>query len=51
MWGSKIFSLNDSIVSVIEVALSVPLYQCLEKKYFRCVQLFINTYNQNYIYL
>ncbi|XP_027848854.1 intraflagellar transport protein 122 homolog [Aphis gossypii] len=34
MWGSKIFSLNDSIVSVIEVALSVPLYQCLEKKYF-----------------
>jgi len=42
MWGSKIFSLNDSIVSVIEVALSVPLYQYLEKKYFRYVKIFVN---------
>lgn len=39
MWGSKIFSLNDSIVSVIEVALSVPLYQYLEKKCFRYVDI------------
>lgn len=39
MWGSKIFSLNDSIVSVIEVALSVPLYQYIEKKYFRYVNI------------
>lgn len=37
MWGSKIFSLNDSQVSVIEVALSVPLYQYLERKCFRYV--------------
>lgn len=37
MWGSKIFSLNDSQVSVIEVALSVPLYQYLERKCFRFV--------------
>lgn len=35
MWGSKIFSLNDSLVSVIEVALSVPLYQYLETKMFK----------------
>jgi len=40
MWGSKIFSLNDSIVSVIEVALSVPLYQYLEKKHFKYVNIF-----------
>lgn len=40
MWGSKIFSLNDSIVSVIEIALSVPLYQYLEKKMFKYVKYY-----------
>jgi len=39
MCGSKIFSLNDSHVSVIEVALSIPLYQYLEKKYFKYVNI------------
>ncbi|XP_050537912.1 intraflagellar transport protein 122 homolog [Daktulosphaira vitifoliae] len=34
MYGSKIFALNESFVSVVEVALSVPLYQYLEKKLF-----------------
>ncbi|XP_050423327.1 intraflagellar transport protein 122 homolog [Adelges cooleyi] len=34
MCGSKIFALNDSLVTVVEVALSVPLYQYIEKKYF-----------------
>lgn len=37
MWGSKLFSLNDSLVSVIEIALSVPLYQYLEKNMFQYV--------------
>jgi len=42
MWGSKIFSLNDSTVSVIEVALSVPLYQYLEKKMFKFVIIIVS---------
>ncbi|KAK7605351.1 hypothetical protein V9T40_007209 [Parthenolecanium corni] len=34
VYGSKVFSLDGSNVITVDIPLSAPLYQCLEKQYF-----------------